>query len=94
MCGYVAAEREDGAEVHLEDFVPVVAGELVRVVAPLDAGGVDEDVDGVLVGEDLGDERCDGGLGGEVCGVDGALATELLYSFFCSCIRSVSLRRS
>lgn len=52
----VAAEGEDRGEVDLQHGFPVVGGELVRRVAPLDAAAVDEDVDSVRVGEDAGDE--------------------------------------
>lgn len=50
----VAAQGEDGGEVHLEDFVPVGEGELVGGVAALDAGAGDEDGGVVAVTQDLG----------------------------------------
>jgi hypothetical protein len=78
VCAYVAAEREDGVQVDLEDFVPVVVGELMAWVAALDACAVDEDLDGVSCCEDGG---CYGGYGGwvgELGGVDGRFAAELL----------------
>ena len=56
----VAAEREDGAEVNLQDVVPIRGGELVGRMTPLDASAVDEDVDGMVVGENGGNERGDG----------------------------------
>lgn len=71
MSADFAAEGEDGGEVDLEHLVPVAVGELMARVSSLDAGTVDEDVDPVAVAEDGGDEGGDGGLRGEVSGVDG-----------------------
>jgi hypothetical protein len=76
VCADVAAEREYGCEVHLQDVLPVCIGELVGWVPRLDAAAVEQDVDSVAVGEDGRDERGDGGVGGEVCGVDFCGAAE------------------
>ena len=70
----VAAKREDGCEVDLQDFGPAVQGEQVGGVAALDASAGDEDGGVVVVGEYKGSERFDGRLGREVGGVDCALA--------------------
>ena len=53
---HFTAEGEDGCEVYLEDFVPVVVGELVGGVAALDAAAVEEDVDGLAGGGEFGHE--------------------------------------
>lgn len=45
----VAAEREDGAEVHLEHAVPVGGGELVCWMPGLDPRAIEEYVDLVAV---------------------------------------------
>lgn len=74
MCAHVAAEREDGRQVDLQDFVPVGRGELVGWVSALDAGAVEQDVDRVAVVQDLGDEGGDGRGGGQVGDVDGCFA--------------------
>ena len=71
VCADVTAKGEDGAEVYLEDGRPVICGEGGGRVADLDTGCVEEDVDGMAVGEDSRDESGDGGGEGEVCLVDG-----------------------
>jgi hypothetical protein len=58
----IAAQREDGCQVDLEDFVPVAGGELVRWVTPLDPRAGDQDRDVVAVREDLGCQAGDVGL--------------------------------
>jgi len=87
----VAAEGEDCGEVYLEDGVPVGGGKLVRGVAALDAGAVEEDVDAVAGVEDGGDEGGDGGGGGEVGCVDGCAAAEGLDQGFGLLVGGVSL---
>lgn len=47
-------------------------------MASLDAGAIDEDLDLVAVGQDLGGEACYVWLRREVCRVNGRLAAELL----------------
>lgn len=64
MRAHVAAERENGRKVGLYDLGPDVVGELVGRVAALDAAAVEQDVDLVAVGEDLGDEGFYRRLGG------------------------------
>lgn len=58
---HFAAQREDGAEVHLQDFVPVLVRELVRGVSSLDAAAVEQDVNAVAILEDARHESVDGG---------------------------------
>lgn len=72
----ITAEREGGGKVDLEDIVPVGVGELVRGMAALYTAAVEEDVDGMAVCEDGGDEGGDRGLVGEVGDVDGGFAAE------------------
>ena len=54
----VAAQREDGRQVYLQHGVPIAVRELVCGVALLDAAAVEQDVDSVSVGQDLGRELC------------------------------------
>lgn len=76
MCANFAAKSEDSAEVHLQDFVPVLVRELVRGVSSLNAAAVEQDVDAVAVLEDAWHESVDGGRGGQVGGVDCCFAAE------------------
>ncbi|KAL9122797.1 MAG: hypothetical protein Q9187_000642 [Circinaria calcarea] len=55
---------------------PVGVGKLVGEMAALYAAAVEEDVDGMAVCEDGGDEGGDRGLVGEVGGVDDGFAAE------------------
>jgi len=80
---HVSAECEDGAQVDLQHFVPVLVWEFVGGMPSLYAAAVEEDVDVVAVGEDFGYEGLYGGLGGEVCGVDLRFAAEFLNDLFC-----------
>jgi len=57
----------------------------------LDAAAVQQDVDSVAVGEDFGRQGCDGGVGGEVSGVDCRFATEFLDGLFCLLVGFVAL---
>lgn len=59
----------------------------------LDAAAVEEDVDLVAVGEDSGEQRIYGGLGGQVCGVDRCAAAESFDERFRLGVGGVSLRR-
>lgn len=92
MCADIAAEREYGCEVYLEDVLPVCVGELVGWMARLDTAAVEQDVDSVAVGEDGRDERGDRGVGGEVCGVDFGGAAERFDGGFGGGVGGVALR--
>lgn len=74
MGAYIAAECENSVEIYLQNEVPVAVWELVGWMSRLYAGAIQEDVDSVVVSEDLGDEFRDGGLRGQVCGVDCAFS--------------------
>lgn len=87
----VAAECEDGVKVDLNDFVPVVVGELVGGVTTLDSAAVEKDSNIVAVCCHFRDERGHGGLGGEVCGVDLAFAAQFLDQLPCFLVRLVAL---
>ena len=91
MCAYVAAELEDGGEVHLEDSFPVFVWELVCRVPLLDAAAVEQDVDSVAVAEDGGYQGADGGLGGEVGSVDCGFAAEGFDLLFRGLVAGVAL---
>lgn len=93
MRSYVSAEREDRGEVYLKNGHPVIVGELVGGVASLDAAAVEQDVDSVAVLDDFGDEGGDGGVGGEVCGVDGCFASEGFDGLLGGLVGCVALRR-
>jgi hypothetical protein len=87
----IATECEDRVEVHLDDLVEVRVGELVGRVTTLDAGTGDEDGDLVAIGEDVGDNLCNGGLVCEVGCVDPDFTAELLDGFFRGCGFEVTL---
>lgn len=87
----IAAEREHGAEVHLEYAIPVGDGELVCWVPRLDAGAVEKDVDLVAVFKDCGNELRDSVLGGEVAGVDLGFAAKRLDGRFGLLVGGVAL---
>jgi hypothetical protein len=91
VCADVTAQREDGGQVDLQYGLPVSVGKLVRGVALLDPAAVEQDVDAVAVGEDGGDERGDGGVGGEVCGVDCGGAAERFDGLFGGLVGGVAL---
>lgn len=91
VCADVATQGEDGREIDLQDFGPVVVRELVGRMATLDAAAVEQDVNLVTVGEDLGNEGFDGGRVGEVGRVDLRGALEGLDGVECGSIRSISL---
>lgn len=93
----VTTQHERGAQVCLQHLVPVVFIELMRWVAPLDAGAVKEYVDGVVGEAGSGNERGDDGghgrSGGEVGDKDDALAAEGNYSVVGFSVIGVSLYR-
>jgi len=60
VCAYISAECKDRVQVDVQDFIPVVVGELVCGVSSLDAAAVEQDVDLVAVRDDFLDE---GGYG-------------------------------
>lgn len=91
MCAHVAAQCEDGGQVDLQHGVPVGVRELVGWVPLLDTAAIEQNVDSVAVGEDLGGQGCDGFVGGEVGSVDCCFAAEFLYGFFCLLIRLIAL---
>lgn len=85
MCIDIVIECEDRVEVYLDDFVEVWVGELVGRVMMLDVGIGDEDGDFVVIGEDIGDNFCNGGLVCEVGCVDLDFMVEFFDGFFCGC---------
>lgn len=60
MRAYISAECKDRVQVDVQDFIPVVVGELVCGVSSLDAAAVEQNVDLVAVRDDFLDE---GGYG-------------------------------
>lgn len=52
MRAHVPTQSEDGVEVDLHHFGKVGVGKQVGRVSTLDAGAVDQDADGVPIGED------------------------------------------
>lgn len=63
----------------------------MRRVAFLNAAAIEQDVDSVTVFQDGGDERGDGGVGGEVCGVDCGFVAEGFDGLFCGLVGGVAL---
>lgn len=70
----VLAQLERGLEVRLQDFVVHVVGEVGGRDAPLDAGHVDEDREGRVLGADAADQAVQLCRDAEVRRVDDNLA--------------------
>jgi hypothetical protein len=75
----------------LENGLPVFVGELVCGMALLDATAVEQDVNSMAVFQDRWGEGGDGGVGGEVCGVDCGFAAEGFDGLFCCLVGVVAL---
>lgn len=72
-------------------IVPVVVGELLARVPPLDTGAVDQNVNLVASGGDVLGYVCDLLLHGKISCEYPCLAASLFDGLFCRCRRGVSL---
>ena len=78
MCAHITAKSKNGAEVNLQNTVPVRRRELVCWVPGLNAGAIKKNVDGVAVFENLRDELRDRFLRREIACVNLRSAAERL----------------
>jgi len=91
MRAYIPTQCEDRREINLQHGLPVLVWKLVRGMPLLYPAAVEQDVDSVSVIENLGHERGDGGVGGEVGSVDCGFAAEGFDGGFGGLVGSVAL---